>query len=373
LLPEAVRVRTEGGREALYQHWSDKIAVDGKTSPASTARELFSRPDSIVDTAALGRDLASVDLFHLHWVSGFLDHDNIEHLLGDRPVVWTLHDMNPFTGGCHYSEGCEGYKKDCRNCPLLEKGAKLANETWKTKKKAYDKIKNLHIVCPSQWIADCARASSLFGNRKIHVIPNVSPIDDFLPTNKIVARMRLGLPLNRKLIAFGADSLDNLRKGGDILGDSLNHLQHMGGAEGVEGILFGASSLDLNIKVHNMGYVSDPKKLSLIYAAADVFAFPSREDNAPQTVIEAMLSGTPVVAFPVGNIEQLVTHGETGYIATYEDARAFAQGLHWALKNPRSTESLLRGVRSHLAARAHSDPDKVVERHVALYQEILKE
>src|SRR5690606_17646131 len=109
----------------------------------------------------------------------------------------------------------------------------------------------------------------------------------------------------------------------------------------------------------------------LIYAAADVFAFPSREDNAPQTLIESMMSGTPVVAFPVGNVPEMIRHKDTGFIAAYEDARDFAEGLAWALNDCASHGALMRGLRGCRDARVHNDPQAAVRRHLALYRDML--
>ena len=370
LTGEAAALQAQGKRDALWKHWLSSVAVGRKSTPRSTARELFSRIDSIVDPVALGRELAKVDVVHLHWVTGMIDHPRIADLLGDRPVVWTLHDMNAFTGGCHYSEGCTGYRDQCRDCPLLEAGSTLAHEAWKARRAAYDRLENLTVICPSQWLADRARESSLLGDREIHVIANLLPLDAFRPTNKLLARLELGLPLDRRYIVFGADSLDNARKGGAILTESLGLLKAAGRIDGVEGLFFGASSLDAGIPAHSMGYVSDPARLSLIYAAADVFAFPSLEDNAPQTPAEALLSATPVVGFPVGNVPELVRHRDTGYLARYGDAADFAEGLAWALADAGTPEALVRGLRGHARTRAYHDPKRSIDAHLALFRAV---
>lgn len=362
-----------GDLETLWQHWTDVGVLEEGASPNPLSRELFSRVGSMVDAAPMGAALAQSDVVHLHWVVGMLDLERMEEIVGDRPVVWTLHDMNPFTGGCHYTEGCDGYKRDCSNCPLLEGDKSLAHTAWQAKRDAYSKIKNLHIVTPSQWLADCAKESSLFGDRPVHVLPNSIPIEHFTPTNKLVARMQLGLPLDAKIVAFGADSLNNKRKGGDILVESVRFLKERDKADNVHGLFFGSASLDLGLPVHNMGYVSDPARLSLVYAAADVFAFPSREDNAPQTVPEALLSGTPIVAFPVGNVPELVQHLETGFIARYEDADHFAEGLAWALDDTSSTEALMRSLRARGTALDLHNPDSVRDQHLDLYRKVVGE
>lgn len=357
--------------EKLWDAWTEQSVLRRVEHPKLKARELFSKPGSVVDFRKVKPVFDQASIVHMHWVSGLFDFEHTE-TLADKPVVWTLADMNAFTGGCHYSEGCSNYRKECRDCPLLAPGSDLAHNAWKKKRKAYSKIKNLHIICPSQWLADCASSSSLFGDREVHMIPNALPVARFTPTNRMLARQMLGLPLDRKLVVFGADSLNNRRKGGDILAQSIKILAAKGLVDGIEGLFFGANSLDLGIPTHSMGHVSDEAKMSLIYAAADVFAFPSREDNAPLTLAESMLSGTPVVAFAgVGNVPEMIAHKDTGYIARYEDAADFADGLAWALKDTNGTETLMRGLRGHLHAKTHNDPDTAIARHLTLYRKML--
>ncbi|MFN3955459.1 MAG: glycosyltransferase [Pararhodobacter sp.] len=362
--------KTMDGR-ALNEAWHAAAVVSRAEVPALSAQEMVSKTGSVVDFRTNRAALDQADIVHLHWVAGIFDYANAD-VLADRPVAWTLADMNAFTGGCHYAEGCEKFRQDCRECPLLG-GADLAHQNWKIKRDAYAKLHNLHIICPSKWLAERARESALFKDRPVHFIPNALPVDRFRPTNRVLARRHLGLPLDRKLVLFGADSLTNQRKGGDLLARSLGLLRARGLAQGVEGLVFGANALDLGMKVHSMGHVQDEARMAMIYAAADVFAFPSREDNAPLTVVESMLSGTPVVGFGVGNVPELVRHLETGYIARYADTGDFAEGLAWALRDAGSAEALLRGLRAHLHARAHNDPEVSASRHLALYSQMLEQ
>jgi glycosyltransferase involved in cell wall biosynthesis len=367
----ALAIQNSGGITSLWNHWIDKVSLSAHSSPHSNARELFSRTDSIVDNSKLGESISSVDLVHLHWVTGMIDYSNLDKLIGEKPTIWTLHDMNAFTGGCHYSEGCENYRDDCSNCPLLEPGSNLANDAWRLKRESLKKIQNLHIICPSNWLANCVANSSLLGDRPIHVIPNFLPVDKFTPTNKVVARLKLGIPADRKYIVFGADSLNNTRKGGHLLAESIRKLSEISSLERTEILFFGESTLEVDIPARSMGYVSDPEKLSLIFAAADVFAFPSLEDNAPQTVVEAMLSGTPVVGFPVGNVPELVRHLETGYIASYGDSEDLARGLNWVLSESRTPVGKLLGLRSHLHAYAYHEPSLITQQHLDLLYSVM--
>lgn len=358
-------------RPEIHKEWRRRSVI-AETDPELKARELFSSDGSIIDFREHRDIFETADIVHLHWTVGMLDYPHLAEAVGQTPVVWTPADMNPFTGGCHYSEGCTGYTAECRACPLLS-GGDRAHGFWRTKRDAYAQIPTLHVVSPSVWLANRARQSTLFAGRQVHVIPNALPIDRFSPTNKMVARRKLGLPLDKKLILFGADNVTNLRKGGDLMIAAIRRLKETGQAKDVHGVYFGSNALSFPIPTHGMGKIDDEERLSLVYAATDVFASPTREDSGPMTVAEAMLSGTPVVTFDVGNGPEILVDRDTGYIAAYEDADDFARGLAWLLAEPRSSEALLRGIRCHLAARAHNDPATAAERHIRLYREILAE
>ena len=356
----------------LHKAWSRIGVVTRNAYPSLTARELMSKSGGLIEPTLLRALASHVDVLHLHWVAGMFEYARLTEIAaGNTPVAWTMHDMMPFTGGCHYSEGCEGFKAGCDKCPLLPGQSDIPSRILKNKIDGYTGIKSLHLISPSDWLSNLARKSSAFSARPIDTIPNVFTADGFRPTNRLVARRRLKLPLDRKLLVFGADSLNNRRKGGDFLVESIEYLKRIGRSENVACVFFGASSLEIDIESYSMGHVSDQEKLSLIYAAADVFAFPSREDNAPQTVIEAMLSGAPVVAFPVGNVPELVRHKDTGYIARYGDAADFAEGLTWALNPPSAEEALMRRLKGHLQVSAHNDPETAVARHLALYRSLV--
>lgn len=350
--------------------WNER-AIYPVQAEGCSARELFSTEASVSDWRDLKRIFQTSDVVHLHWVSGLLDYQNIEKYAGDTPIVWTLHDMNPFTGGCHYSEGCQEYKNECRACPLLEPGSELAHRTWKIKKKAYGEIKNLTVICPSEWLAKKARDSSLFAGRDVEIVPNFISLENFDLTNKLVARTQLGLPLDQKIILFGADNVSNKRKGGEVLVEAINALADRYGANDVSGLIFGTGNLSLNIKLHNTGHVADEKQLSLIYAAADVLAFPSLEDNAPQTVAESLLSGTPVVSFPVGFVPDVVQHKRTGYIARYLDVADFAEGLDWAINKISPQERIMQGIACRHFAAQYYDFHSIYRRHQEIYRTVI--
>lgn len=336
-----------------------------------TSTELFSNLGSIVSYQDNREYFTSPDVLHFHWMTGVLDETQW-HLIKGKPVCWTLADMNPFTGGCHYSEGCTGYISACENCNLLTSNKNIAAEQWGRKKSLYDQIEQLTIICPSQWMAKRVKESSLLGKREVVVIPNAMPVKKFIPHNQLVARIKLGLPSEALIILFGADDNRNKRKGGDIISGALHLLAGHKLHDQIHLLTFGHYQLDSPFPSTNVGYIEDEEKLSLVYSAADCYCLPSREDNAPLTVAEAMLCGTPVVSTPVGNVPELISHKETGFITKGWSESEMLDGLVFVLSHlqKRTNTSLQSQIRS--AAYQQHEPSQAAERHYSVYKKIIK-
>lgn len=288
--------------------------------------------------APLGADLArhplvrQADVLHLHWTNfGFLSLNGLEKLLRlGKPVVWTLHDQWAFTGGCHYSRGCERFKTHCRQCPFLRRPGDrdLSARIFEKKRKALENAP-LTVVACSDWLAGEARQSALLGGFPVHSIPN--PIDTTVwqPTDRAAARQTLGLPQDKKLVLFGAGNLRDERKGFQFLAEAMR------GVNGAELVVFGKADPSalamLPFPVHHLGVLSSENGLIAAYNAADALAVPSLEDNLPNTIVEALACGTPVVAFATGGIPEMILPEKTGWLAPLRDADALAEGLRWAL------------------------------------------
>ena len=165
----------------------------------------------------------SPDIIHLHWIcGGMLRIEELKQI--NKPIVWTLHDMWAFTGGCHYSDGCDRFQQDCGNCLQLNKSGKkdLSRSILRRKKRTWSGL-DITIVTPSKWLAECAKESSLFKNRRIEVIHNGLDLNLFKPIDKATAREIWDLPTDKKLILFGAMSAtSDHRKGFDLLYEGLN-------------------------------------------------------------------------------------------------------------------------------------------------------
>lgn len=312
------------------------------------------------------------DIVHLHWVAdGFLRIETLRRFR--KPLVWTLHDMWAFTGGCHYDEACGGYRESCGACPQLKskKQMDLSHWVWKRKKKAWQGL-DMTIVTPSRWLAKCARYSSLFRNHRVEVIPNGLDIKRYKPANKKLVRDMLGLPQDKKLILFGAmDALSDKRKGFQFFEPALQNLAQNGWLDLTELMVFGASepadSPDFGLKAHYLGRLHDDISLALLYAVADVFVLPSIQDNLPNTIMESLACGTPVVAFGVGGIPEMVEHQINGYLARAMDANDLAYGIHWVLADPERCAYLGK------AARAKAVKEYALEVQAQHYRDLYEE
>ncbi len=277
------------------------------------------------------------DILNLHWVSEFVDYAALAGIAGETPVVWTLHDMNTVTGGCHYDHGCGRYMARCGACPQLGSAAETdaSRSVWLRKQRVFSQIaqSRLHFVTPSRWLKSVIQASPLTSRFSVSVIPYGLDTEVFRPMDKEYARKALGLPLDARVILFVAHSSDIHRKGFDLLARALAELQ------GVDNVTLltvgeGDAASGLNFPEKRLGRVEDDSQLALAYAAADVFVIPSREDNLPNTVLESISCGTPVVGFAAGGIPEMVRDGLTGRLAAAGDVRALRDGIADILLHP---------------------------------------
>lgn len=305
------------------------------------------------------------DVVNLHWLgNGFVSVDNISRI--QRPVVWTLHDMWAMSGGCHYAGDCERFLTGCGTCPQLGSSdpRDISFQTWANKQRMWGSL-NLTVVTPSRWLADLVRASPLLHNRRIEVIPNGIDMQIYRPFDMAFARDVMRLPTDKKLILFGAQQVDDARKGLPYLAQALSQ---MGDRDNVELVLFGANhpAIDVGLKAHHVGMVDNDQVLALLYSAADVFVAPSVQDNLPNTVMEALACGTPCVAFHIGGMQDMIDHRQSGYLATPFDAVDLAHGLEWTMAN---RAALAGHARAEAAARY--DIGQIAARYVALYAEVI--
>ena len=314
------------------------------------------------------------EIIHLNWVANMMRVETLPRF--QAPIVWTLHDSWPFTGGCYIPNDCTRYRESCGNCPVLGSAAEndLSRRVWRRKQKAWRGL-NLTLVAPSTWMGACARASSLFRDLRIEVIPNGLDLNRFKPADKRTAREILSLPRDKKLILFGAKSAtSDPNKGFHLLAQALAELAgSTARRDGIELLIFGSSqpdpAPDLGFRAHYLGWLSDEVTQALLYAAADLFVFPSLQESLGYTAMEAMACGTPCVAFDQGGIPDLVVHQVNGYLARPFEAADLARGVAWVLEDENRWEELSGQARRKV--EKDFGIESVAERYIDLYHSIL--
>jgi glycosyltransferase involved in cell wall biosynthesis len=265
------------------------------------------------------KQLPAADVIHLHWVVQFLDYSSFFASLPEgKQLVWTLHDMAPLAGGCHWTYGCEKFTEQCGACPQLGSSSEsdVTRGIWLRKRASLETLhsRQLHIVAPSRWLASEAKRSSLLSRFSCSVIPYGLDTDVFAPRDRLAARSSLGIAPDTKIILFAADAINIRRKGLHLLTDALGGLPSKGQVVLLSVGRGEAPSVE-GFSCRYLQPMDDDERLSSVYSAADIYVAPSEQDNLPNTVLESIACGVPVVAFGVGGIPDVVRPGLTGYLA----------------------------------------------------------
>lgn len=341
-----------------------------------------------IDTAQLGIDITRLkafkeaDIIHLHWVNqGMLSLRDIERILrSGKRVVWTLHDMWPFTGVCHHAAQCERWKSSegCGKCPLLKrpKAVDMSARTYRRKLKAYRAGHFTAVGC-SRWLASLAAESPLFEGQRVVSIANVIDTDFYQPTfaegqpSQAKVRQALGINAEERVLLFIARDVADPNKGISFLIEALQTIatQQPELAEHITLLLVGlnseryATALPSPVKGRAVNYCSDEGQLRQLYQAADLLVMPTLMDNLPNTIAEASACGLPTIAFGVGGVPQMVETGVNGYLAQPEQAADFAQGIIRCLCSD-SLQAMARNART-IAIKNYS-PRSVAEAYLNL-------
>ena len=320
----------------------------------------------------------SADIIHLHWVNhAFLRPQDIAKLSSlNKPLVWTFHDSNAFTGGCHVRYDCDHFLKECGNCPILSyQGPNdSSHQIWKKKENAYSKL-NLTIIAPSRWMAESVTKSSLFSTANVVNIPNTLDTDVFKPTAKLEARAKLGLDPKKFILMSGfMPSRKDLHKGTPYLIEAIDLFinNHQVSPDSVELLVFGnrdeKNVPEFSIPTTFLGTISDDEKLALCYSAADVFLAPSLEDNLPNTLMESLACGTPITAFTTGGIPDMVKHKYNGYLAEYRSSADLAAGIAWIYNYPDKAEL---NFNARQTVEDFFSEGTIAGQHIELYKSLL--
>jgi len=316
------------------------------------------------------------DIVHLHWIND--EMISIREIAAIRkPILWTLHDMWAFCGAEHisYEQSPTRYEQGYHlGNPLQNKSFyDIDRATWNQKRKNWHNTK-FNFVTPSHWLCHRLKSSYLFKNNSVAVIPNGININHYSPGDKSAMRQKLGLPLSSTLIAFGAmNSTRDSNKGIQFLPQIFKHLQTFQHMSKISLIVFGDSptaKIELpHINLIRLGLIKNHKQIRDLYRAVDITIVPSKLENFPNAVLESMACGTPVVAFDVGGISDLIEHRKNGCLAQPFDTQEFANCINWMMNSAKQLEQVSRLARETVEHRF--DLNISARCYIDLYQKIL--
>ena len=320
------------------------------------------------------------DIINLHWVEDFLSPVSLNGIFAlNKPIVWTLHDQKPFTGGCHYSAGCLNYRGTCSPCQQLGEDPFSLPMAVLSDKMELFKGADLTIVAPSRWLAEEARKSTLFNSHRIEVIPNSVETDVYCPVDKREAKMTLGVDPDAIVVMFCTTNGKEERKGLKNLVAALDlcvndpAMQELVQAGKLMVLSVGTENellRRLPIPHLDKGFILDDREMAEIYNAADLFVLPSLQDNLPNTMIEAMACGTPVIAFDVGGMPDVIRDGANGRLVAYQDNEQLHRAIRELVLDPDMRRRM--GEAGAKEIRSIYKLEDQAARYLQVYEELLK-
>lgn len=362
---------TEGDRRPfLLASEADRALWKLQRSPNTTWRS----PARFGSLTADQINRSSADIINLHWVTdGFLSIETIGKI--EKPIVWSMYDMWPFTGTEHYvnetpdARWRTGYTT--ANRPTDESGLDLDRWTFTRKQRSWPpRDLPIHMVPASSWLQRATTSSALMHGWPVTRIPHIVDLDVFAPMSKEQARTRLRLPQNVPMILFLASAgIIDRRKGWDLLEQALPQVatQHSELHVAIAGPVTPDYRAPAGTTITWLGRLDGNEALRLAYCAADVLAVPSREDNLPLTAMEAQSCGRPVVAYNLGGLPDIVDHQATGFLANPDDASDLALGLTTTLNAARTSDEL--GSRARERAEDTWSPAVIVDAYMQLCEQ----
>jgi glycosyltransferase involved in cell wall biosynthesis len=336
-----------------------------RTPKATSMISLARRQNSGMDL----NNFRDTSLIHLHWLEGVISHRQIGNLLdAGRKVVWTLHDMAPFTGGCHSSFGCFKFEEDCGGCPQVRSVFRPAvSKSLSCLRQVGLLLKGIRLVAPSIWLADRAKSSSVFKGCEIEVISNPISLNFFRSLDHHTERAKLGLEKQAFVGIVVAAQLNNpikrVRELVDIFFSATSHL-HVPSK-----LILVGSGGEVFSKLHQgciwMGAL-ESKKLAETIAASNVLISASESESAGMTIIEAAALGVPSIVVSNGGSDESVDHIKSGHLV--RDVKNLFNVIRSLSGEPNVLVGMGREAR--LSAQIRSHPDEVARQYIKLYESI---
>jgi len=321
--------------------------------------------------------VVQADIIHLHWIWDFQSMASLGSLMRlGKPVVWSFHDQRAFTGGCHYSGDCLEYENFCIECPqLISDPASLTAHAFKGQE-AYWSKEVLTVVGLSHWMGRCARNSKMFRGARVEVIHNSIDPKIYHPGDREAIREKLGIPTGARCLLFASDYGNEIRKGFGLLAEAFKvcsgdeAFAEMCETNQIHLIYFGNFAPDFGDKlprVHALGYLKEDSDIANAFCAADIFLMPSVQDNLPNTVLESLACGTPVLAFNNGGLPDMIVEGENGWLVENKNYKSFGEAILKFCLNP-----IDAGLRENCRERVvrYFSPKVQIHKFKELYEEL---
>ena len=368
--------RRNNARETFLKLVVQEEYINRRRTDVSNTIFSFGYPGYDISTV---KAITDADVINLHWVPWFQSPFTLSKLFSlKKPVVWTLHDQWPFTGGCHFSAGCQKFQNDCSACPMLEEsGLNLPAAILRDKLEHYS-LGNLSLIAPSRWMASLSQRSAAFRNVRVDVIPNSVNTDVFAPLPRTSAKRALGIPADTVTLLFVAENPNEKRKGFLQLCESLSYctadekFHELVNNNRITLMVVGGKPdafENLGVPSLLLGYLKTEEQLREAFSAADIFLLPSLDDNLPNSLLEAMSCGAPPIAFDVGGVPDVINNGANGIIVEATNSRSMSDSILSLISNPRQREFL--GIESRRTILERFSPKVQVERYIQLYSELI--
>jgi glycosyltransferase involved in cell wall biosynthesis len=324
--------------------------------------------------------IQDADVINLHWIAEYIGTDSLKKLANlGKPLVWTLHDERAFTGGCHYTFGCMQYRNACSECPQVSENLSWLPEYNLKARKILRDI-DLTFVCPSRWIQSKLMHSMIF-NPKIHrseVIPNSIDLEKFKPlgTRKIKA-LKKDYDIKKDYVCLltGSFSLGEDRKGINYLIKALKILSEIlktrNESKKIILLTYGEGTIPADlIETKHVGFIKSETQIAKFLNIADLFLSMPREDNLPNTIMESLACGTPVISTTVGGISDMVTENYNGRLIEKDNAKQMAEAILHSIKD----ENLLTrwSANARTSAEVKFSHKKQAESYLKVFRNLIK-
>jgi len=328
--------------QGLFSIFSKNI-YEGNTIFTPSYHSLsFSDLDNIINNS---------NLIHLHWVPGYLSNEAISYLSQSSiPIVWTFHDINPISGGCHYFHGCDNWKTNCYNCPQLKNNFdNFPMRVLKAKLENFN-FNNITVIVLNEHFKKIVKESPMFKDSRIEVIPNCIDTEIFKPIDTLQIQKKHGLPVNKKIILFVASYKSKI-KGFDEFMQSIEQLKN----DNYHILLVGYPQEITNLK-YSFTFWEKADEIQMVdaYNLADVTVVSSIEDNLPNVMLESLSCGTPVVGFKVGGLKDNIIDNFNGQLVTTGDTHLLAEAIENIINGPNLSKNCRDFALENFSFKKHS-------------------